>query len=170
MFFLSAIKTHLRARQRNNPPTLIVVHCTQQQCCSNAAFLLSSATSPSSLLHPTSGQWDHARGQRQHHLRGSGVTHALCEMDAGSWRPHAWRWHANRPQRSGADGHTTVQQLHLCGHVNAWCDRGSGTDYCERWVHPHQEAHRRYTEKRGEERTEKWILFPFEDDYYNHLF
>lgn len=95
----------------------------------------SSASCPPSLLHPPSWQWDHARGERQHHLRGRGLSHALREVDAGSWRPDARGWHAHRPQRAGADRCAPIQQLHMCRNVNAGRDRGRGSDHCERLVH-----------------------------------
>lgn len=95
----------------------------------------SSASCPPSLLHPPSWQRDHARGERQHHLCGSRLPYAVRKVDAGCRRPDARGWHAHRPQRPGADWCASVQQLHVCGHVNAWCDRGCGTDHCERWVY-----------------------------------
>lgn len=96
--------------------------------------ICSSAPCPPSLLHPPSWQRNHARGERQHHMRGRGFAHAIREVDAGSRRPDARGWYANWSQCSGADWCPPVQQLHLRGHVDARGDRGYGTDISQRWV------------------------------------
>lgn len=100
------------------------------------SFLLvcSSPAGSPSLLHPPCRQWNHARREHQHHLRGCRLPHAVREVDAGSRGPDARGRHAHRPQRPGADRRAPVQQLHLRCHVDARRDRSHGTDHCERWV------------------------------------
>ena len=91
-----------------------------------------SPSGPAALLHPAHGQRDHAGRQRQHHVRGGGLAHALRQVDAGRRRPDPRRRHAHRTQRAGAYRRASVGQLHVRGHVHAGGDRGRGADHGER--------------------------------------
>lgn len=91
-----------------------------------------SSQSAAAILHSANRQWDHARRQRQYHVCGGGLAHAIRQMDAGRWGPHARRRHAHRTERLGAHRCAPVCQLHLCGHVNFGGDRSYGADNGER--------------------------------------
>lgn len=93
--------------------------------------LVRSSSRGPSLLHPTRQPRDHARRQRQHHLRGRGVTHALRQVDAGSGGPDPRRRHARGPQRLGAHGRQGFRQLHVCGHVQFGSHRSRCSDHGE---------------------------------------
>lgn len=78
-----------------------------------------SASGAPQVLHPAHEPRDHARRQRQHHLRGGGLTHALRQVDAGSRRPDPRGRDACWAERSGAEQHPGVRQLHMCCHVQS---------------------------------------------------
>lgn len=96
-----------------------------------------SAESCSQVLHSAHQPRGDARRQCQLDMRGSGLTHALRQVDDGPGGADKGRRDAPGSQRAGGHQHTGVSQLHLCGHIIAGCDRIHRPSHCQRWEMPY---------------------------------
>lgn len=101
--------------------------------CHPLPFLMPSPSpaGASSLLHSTNESGNYARWQCEHNVCGSGVAHALRQVDAQLRGLDTGGWDACGQERSRTEQRPWVSQLHLRGHEQPWHHWSCGTDHCQ---------------------------------------
>lgn len=101
--------------------------------CHPLPFLMPSPSpaGASSILHSTLESGNYARWQCEHNMRGSGVAHALRQVDAELRGFDSGGWDASGQERSRTEQRSWVSQLHLRGHEQPWHHWSCGADHCQ---------------------------------------